>query len=302
MDTVISAVIASGTGTVNVRSFLPDRDKGSPFYYGLGNPHEAAALVRSLAADGYYTIVNETVDVSDGGVSGVSLGGAVEFSPDDTPRAVEKQGTAALPHDLATRLLKVVYGFDPALPWRDGERLEFSVHPERVGFMREHTIWWETEQVASVTLDVTPRWPNKFSRHIGDKTYGLLITHLLDLPVPRTTVISRRVAPFTFGTPTGTSQFWTRTAPREQTPGHFSTLPYWVDPFRLLQQEDTEGDRLASVLAQEAVDALWSGASIPTQGDSEDLIEGVRGTGDNFMLGAASPAELPRRSYPTYWR
>ena len=50
-----------------------------------------------LAGEGYLTIVNETIDIHDGGISGVALAGIVEFAPDDTPRAVEQPGVAALP-------------------------------------------------------------------------------------------------------------------------------------------------------------------------------------------------------------
>ena len=50
--------------------------------------------MRTLAADGYFTIVNETVDTADGGVSGVVLGDIMEFAPLDTPRGVEKPGAS----------------------------------------------------------------------------------------------------------------------------------------------------------------------------------------------------------------
>jgi hypothetical protein len=39
----------------------------------------ASLIRRSLAMEGYYTIVNETIDVADGGVSGVALGNVIEF-------------------------------------------------------------------------------------------------------------------------------------------------------------------------------------------------------------------------------
>jgi len=41
------------------------------------------ALVRNMSAEGLFVIANETVDVSDGGVSGVIQGGVAEFAPDD---------------------------------------------------------------------------------------------------------------------------------------------------------------------------------------------------------------------------
>ena len=293
LEAAIGLVLAGSAGTVNVRSFLPDRDKGCPFHYGLTTVAEAAALVRSLAAQGYFTIVNETIDVHDGGVSGVSLGGLVEFAPDDTPRAVEQPGTAALSHDLATRLLTAVYGFAPALDTAPDQRLEFSLHPKRVGYRRSHTLCWETEQVQPVVLSAPVLWPNRFSRHIGDKAYGLLIADLLGVAVPRTTVVSRRVAPFTFGRSTGTAEHWTRTCPTEQAPGTYTTVAYWTDPFALLQTEDPDGLHLASVLAQEAVDAQWSGATIASADEHPDHIEGVSGSGEAFMLGERAPEVVP---------
>jgi hypothetical protein len=44
-------------------------------------------------------------------------------------------------------------------------------------------------------------WPNRFSRLLGDKAFGLLVADLHGLPVPATTVVGRRVAPFRFGRP-----------------------------------------------------------------------------------------------------
>ncbi|MFW3171369.1 hypothetical protein [Geodermatophilus sp. CPCC 206100] len=293
VEAAIATVLGQSAGTVNVRSFRPDKEKGCPFHYGLASAAEAGALVRSLAAEGFHTIVNETIDVRDGGVSGVVLGGIVEFAPDDTPRTVEQPGTAAMPHDLAVRVLTTVYGVPPEIPSVEGERLEFSVHPTRVGHRRTHTLWWEVESVEPATLTATITWPNRFSRHLGDKAYGLLVADALGLPVPRTTVIGRRTAPFSLGTATGTHEHWTRTCPTEQVPGKFTTVPYWTDPFALLQAEDPDGTSIASVLSQEAVDAQWSGATIPSGNDQPDHVEGVHGSGDAFMLGSRSPEAVP---------
>lgn len=282
----------SRSGTVNVRTFRDGYSKSTPFHYGLGSVDEACALVRRAAAQGYYTIVNETIDVHDGGVSGVSLGGRVEFSPDDTPRAVEKPGSASLAMVAASELLRIVYGLPLELPGSISKRYEFSVHPRRVGYRQSHLCLWEAEEVAPIELDGTPSWPNRFSRLIGDKTYGLLMAHLAGVLVPETTVISRRIAPFRFGTPTGTGERWLRTAPAEQDPGTFTTSPSWIDPFKLLAREDPAGTRLAAGLSQESVPAVFSGATIPRESGG-DLIEAVPGTGINFMLGAEAGVELP---------
>jgi hypothetical protein len=88
--------LASG-GSVNVRSFRAGAPKGGPFTYGLARRDDVLATLRARAGEGLHTIANETVDVDDGGVSGVALGGLVEFAPGDTPRSVERPGTVASP-------------------------------------------------------------------------------------------------------------------------------------------------------------------------------------------------------------
>jgi hypothetical protein len=290
---VIAALMEASTGSLNVRSFRADRPKGSPFKYGLTNVDEVVALVNALAAEGYTTIVNETIDTGDGGVSGVVLGGVIEFTPFDTPRGVEKPGTASLPVRLGLDMLATVYGFEPEISGAEDERLEFSIHPRRVGYRHSHTLLWETERGATVRLEPTMHWPNRFSRFIGDKAFGLLMAHLLGLPVPSTTVVARGVAPFKFGRTTGTAEYWMRTCPREQRPGKFSTTFGWEDPYVLMAREDPDGSAIASALAQESADPVYSGASLPGSGKGEDYVEGVEGRGDEFMLGRQRPLELP---------
>jgi hypothetical protein len=280
--------------SVNVRSFHPAQPQSHDFVYGIGTVDEAVATVSRLAAAGLHTIVNETIDVNDGGVSGVSYGGVVEFAPEDTPRCVEKPGTAALPRTAALCLLETVYGFRPQLDYPHDTRVEFSLHPIKRGLRNDHTIVWEEEEAPPVELRADLLWPNRFSTFIGDKTFGLAVADSIGLPVPRTTAITRRIAPFTFGSPTGTGEHWLRTAPAEQAPGEFTTVHGWVDPFALLQREDGTGGRIAAVLAQEAVEAEYSGAVIATS-DGDTIVEGVRGGGDAFMLGERGPEQLPQK-------
>jgi hypothetical protein len=292
VDEAIRALLTTATEhSVNVRSFQLGRPKSNDFFYGLRNADEAVARVRALAAAGFYTIVNETIDVYDGGVSGVSYGDIIEFAPGDTPRAVEKAGTAAASRDLGLRLLKTVYGFEPDLPEDQSLRVEFSIHPLRRGVRHEHTVIWEEERLESLRLDAYPRWPNNFSRLIGDKTFGLLIADAIGMTVPKTTAITRSLSPFGFGQATSTHETWIRTAPREQVPGRFTTRRGWIDPFQLLKDEDPDGDTIGAVLAQEAVDARYSGAAAEAAG--ELIIEGVAGLGDAFMVGDVPPDKLP---------
>jgi hypothetical protein len=288
----VEALLAAAPArSVNVRSFRAGVAKGGPFSYGLTRRDDVLAVLRARAGEGLHTIANETVDVGDGGVSGVALGGLVELAPGDTPRAVERPGTVALGHEAARRLLETVYGFRPDLEAAPGERVEFSIHPLVAGFRRTHTILWEREPAGPVTLARRLVWPNAFSRFLGDKAFGLLVADLHGLPVPATTVLGRRVAPFAFGRPTGSGERWLRTCPSEPVPGRYLTRRGWSDPFALLAAEDPEGTRLAAVLAQEGVPARWSGAAMPGAGGL--LVEGVEGFGDDFMLARVAPAPLP---------
>ena len=292
---LVSAVTAlhGRARLLNVRTFRDGESKGTPFLYGLSSVEEVVRAVRELAAAGFYTIVNETVDVADGGVSGVLLGGVAEFAPGATPRAVERADAAALPAGLAIELLRTVYGPVDLVP-DPGRRIEFSVHPGPVGYRRTATLIWEVTDVEPVTLTATPTWPNAFSRHVGDKAYGLLLAHLLGLPVPRTTVLARTVAPFGYGRPTapGAVDRWVRTCPAEPQPGLFTSARGWLDPYALLAEEDPTATRIASVLDQDGVAADWAGATA-LRADGSVLVEGVRGTGDAFMLGDRAPEALP---------
>jgi hypothetical protein len=292
-DAVAALLALAPSGSVNVRSLRAGAAGGGPFTYGLTRGDDVLAVLSARAADGLHTIVNETVDVHDGGVSGVAMGGLVEFAPGDTPRSVERPGTVALGHADAAALLRTVYGFPPDLDGRPGERVEFSIHPLVAGVRQAHTILWEAEPVEPVRLTKPLTWPNRFSRHVGDKAFGLLVADLLGLPVPTTTVVGRRVAPFRFGRPTGSGERWTRTCPAEPVPGRFLTQRGWRDPFALLATDDPSGEAVVAVLAQEGVGARWSGAAVPSDGGL--LVEGVAGFGDDFMLARAAPTPLPDR-------
>lgn len=285
-------LMRSPEASINLRSFSPDDPRSREFVYGITNVDDAVSALGRLSSDGLFVIANETVDVKDGGVSGVAQGGIIEFSPDDTPRCVEKDGVASLPLHLGMSMLETVYGFRPELGETHGARLEFSVHPRPRGWRQTHTLLWEHEQIGSEEHQPALTWPNNFSRHLGDKAYGLLMACLVGLPTPRTTVIGRRVAPFSFGLATGSLEVWTRTCPREPEPGLYTTVKGWIDPFALLAAEDKTGAGIRSVLCQAAVPAQYSGAAIVT-GDGSLVVEGREGEGDLFMLGVNAPELLP---------
>jgi hypothetical protein len=99
------------------------------------------------------------------------------------------------------------------------------------------------------------------------------------------------VAPFTFGKQSGTGEIWIRTCPVVQDPGHYTTQRGWCDPFKLLNDEDPDNTHIASVLAQEGIDAAFSGSLI-VQADGQVKVEGTHGYGDKFMLGQVELAIL----------
>ncbi|MBN9217653.1 MAG: hypothetical protein J0I79_06850 [Mesorhizobium sp.] len=282
----------SPDGSINLRSFSPSDPRSREFVYGIKNLEEAVSALHRLLESGLFVIANETVDVRDGGVSGVAQGGVIEFAPDDTPRCVEKDGVASLPIAWGMSILETVYGFRPDLGSTDGVRLEFSVHPKPRGWRQTHTLLWEHEAIGLENHRPGLTWPNNFSRHIGDKAFGLLMSHTIGLPTPRTTVIPRRVSPFTFGSPTNSKEIWTRTCPHEPEPGLYTTVKGWTDPFSLLAQEDPSGGAISSVLCQAAVPAKFSGAAIVAR-DATLVIEGREGEGDLLMLGVSPPELLP---------
>lgn len=292
VEAIRSLFSASPEGRVNVRSYLPDSPRSQEFVYGLTTVDDAVSALSRLTANGLFVIANETVDVTDGGVSGVAQANVIEFAPDDTPRCVEKPGVASLPRKMALSIIGKVYGFRPELGNAENARVEFSVHPKPRGWKGTHTLIWEFETTPGVAARPTLAWPNRFSRHIGDKAFGLLMAEEAGLSVPRTTAIGRRVAPFSFGQATGSLEIWTRTAPLNPDPGRFATVKGWIDPFELLQREDPEGTKIMAVLCQSAVQAVHSGAAVMLA-DGQLAIEGLVGNGDQLMLGKALPETLP---------
>lgn len=296
-DALQALMDSSPERSINVRSFLPGQPQGHEFIYGIKTVDVAVEHVKRLAANSFYTIVNETIDVNDGGVSGVFQGGVVEFAPGVVPRFIEKNSQTpvpALPFDFAINLLTTVYSFTPDLDGDLHKRVEFSIHPEKRGWHNTNTIIWEEETVSPESFPPFFVWPNAFSKLLGDKAYGLLVGHLVGAPVPKTTVYPRNklIVPFTFGTETYGDTVWTRTCPSVPVPGKFLTKHAKLDPFQVMDADDPEKQILSSCLIQQDVPAKYSG-TVLTSVDGELVIEGVAGAGDNYMLGNASPALLP---------
>lgn len=292
-EAITTLLHCSAANSINVRSFRPNDPRSHEFIYGLRNLGEAEAAVRRIIGAGFFVIINETIDVKDSGVSGVLQGGAIEFSPDDTPRCVEKPGTASLPRIWGGNIIEIIYGFALNLEMDDSHRVEFSVHPKPCGWKKTHVLGWEIEKTEHSIISPAMIWPNNFSRLIGDKAFGLLVADQAGLPVPMTTVISRRIAPFTFGKDTGSAERWIRTCPKEQMPGKYTTHHGWLDPFMLMAAEDPTGENISSLLSQFAVHAEYSGALI-IDALKNPIVEGTRGEGEALMLGTARPEALPK--------
>lgn len=307
--------------TLNIRTFTPTQHQGNPFIYEIESAEEVVAKVKELTAAGYYVIAHETIDVNDGGVSGVISHDHVECAPGHTPRLVENcpGGAAVFTTDEFSQVLDVIYGDMVKFEWEkftskvdtEHDRIEFSIHPRRLGLFAKNYLAWEVaaekwdSDVANTLRSKTKQWPNALSRLIGDKAYGLLMADTVlrlipmvaslvgRLAIPKTTVFCKHpaVGIFQFGDNTGTRNVWTRTCPKEQIPGKHPTFRQWTDPYRLLFDDALSGGELASCIVQDEVAAVYSGAAFVNTKD-ELVFEYVNGYGDDFMQGASAPKNI----------
>lgn len=298
-------ITSSTTKQVNIRNFSRDTMKGNKLIYGkqIGDIDEIINIIKENSAAGKYSIVNENISIKDSGVSGVVLGDIIEFSPGDTPKCVDKEGVCSLPRAMGLKILMNVYGFTPELDYDPSFRVEFSIHPTRQGVGRKHTIVWEYEHFNNLVSVHKIIWPNNFSKFIGDKAFGLLVADTLGFLVPETTVIARNVTLFTFGVKTGLKEKWIRTCPVTKEPGKYYTGKAWSDPFLLMFNEEAKGvsdnnsdsnlNKIASILSQDSIEAQYSGAAFIRAEKKDDIIEGVKGNGDDFMVGKRNAEVLP---------
>jgi hypothetical protein len=145
----------SPEGTINIRSYSPDSPRSREFVYGIAAADEALVVARRLAYARLFVIANETIDVADGGVSGVAQGDIIEFAP----RCVEKPGVASLPRSMGLSILSKVYGFAPEISDMRDARFEFSIHPKPRGWKHSHTVVWEYEQTSGENPMPALTWP-----------------------------------------------------------------------------------------------------------------------------------------------
>lgn len=304
-DTVELLLTRSSDRMVNVRSFKPHDSQAKPFSYGLKTIEDVLGVVNQRFDEGLRVIVNETIDIHDGGFSGVAENGFCEFSPDDTPRCVEVPGFCRLSIEWTEKVIQIIYGSKTDLSLGRKQRLEFSIHPRPRGWRHSKTIGWELGASQTPSGKSEIHWPNRFSRFLGDKTFGLLLAFLSNEPVPLTTVFHRGLSrQFSFGSKTGMADVWVRTSPRDQSldAGKFSTVHGWAPPLELLQQQERKATllrdvdtgkrvlafKLPSVLVQAAVKPEFSGKTITEvnkYGKHIAISNGTKGKGDAYMRG-----------------
>lgn len=97
---------STASSSVCIRTFKKDRMQSNPFIFGLDSVESIVSNVSSLTSQGYYVIVNENLELDDGGVSGVIQDSIVEFGPGITPRDVENSTTPlpVYPRELGVKL------------------------------------------------------------------------------------------------------------------------------------------------------------------------------------------------------
>ncbi len=297
IEAIETLLTQSEAGTINIRTFLPDKPDGNPFVYGESDPKEIEASVSKFTSEGFNVILNETIRVNDGGFSGVIFGSLMEGAPNDTPRCVEKPGCMGLSRSLGLEFIHAVYDFHFHMPFQKKHRVEFSVHPHRVGYASDRYIIWQADKYDEAAIPVAPeiQWPNRMSNAMGDKAYGVLMAHLMGLPVPHTTVFGRLIPQFNFGSTMNNDEpVWVRTVPKEQTPGKFQTIRGWKDPFTIMQEDDPDNTQIAAIIIQQGIRAHYSGSAI-TDANGDMILEGCKGYGDQFMIGQKGPEALPKR-------
>ena len=299
LDAVWMLFKKSNGKSLNIRTYYPDSHQSQPFIYGLTEPYEVITNLIQLADKGLYIIIHETIDVNDNGVSGILQCGMLEFAPGVTVRFIEESTDpiSVFTKKFGCELLKCVYGFAPDIDYPDTKRVEFSIHPNPIGYRQTKTIIWEIQDIKYAEIKDFNTWPTAFSKLIGDKAYGLLIGSMCGFKVPHTNVFPRNPAidNFSFGESTGSSEVWMRTCPSESTPGKYINIRGWQDPFTLMEADDPSGKNIVSCLSQHEVSAKYSGATLTT--DNGAKIEGVQGFGDNFMLGTDKPTIIPFETF-----
>lgn len=288
---------------VSVRTFKIGQESGNPVFFDQNNLDIVLDIVNKHTKMGYYVIVNEGLHFINSEVSGVMFGSLIEFAPAQSPRCVEKKGaTCVLPVKLGLNILKRIYQILTLDKFNPHQRVEFSIYPYKCGVYSQNTIIWEVsefdENDPNIPVEI-PKiiWPNPFSRVLGDKVFGLLVCNFMNYLVPKTIVLNKYFIPFTFGTSIKDNgiEYWCRSCPGERLPGQLPSVNKNFNVFDLMRQAEKLVEKesyIPSLIVQEGVKSIYSGSVITTR-DGEIVIEGVKGRGDEFMLGNKVSEFLP---------
>lgn len=108
-ECIVDLINISNSKSVNIRSFAKDSMKGHKFVYGktIEDIEGIIEIIKENSSNGKYSIINETIDVNDGGVSGVVLNNVIEFAPNDI--SSNEKGTARSPDLRPYYFLKHFY-------------------------------------------------------------------------------------------------------------------------------------------------------------------------------------------------
>lgn len=300
IDDIIELLTHSKEGSVNIRTWRKDREKGSEFIYGLTSVDEIVSKLNKLRSEGYEILLNETIDKDDGGISGVMLGNIVEFAPFSTPRNVENGNVCRLPIDIAIRILAYTYNlsvttFNKLMNLskisKEGHRIEFSVHPKHP----QYTVW----EIDTLEGRQSPKFINvpqdcDFSKMIGNKTFGLLLMSAMNINVPNSEVINMYLdEKFKFGLYENkqSDYKWLRPAPKIKEPGKYDSIrSKKLDIPKRIREWDKE---ISSYIIQDDVNSEYSGSAIMRE-NWRVIVEGVEGTGEDFMVGKKEVESLPK--------
>lgn len=305
--------LLSSVGRVNLRFFAPGASTGARMVPDVSDLKTLFMTSEQCIAEDGYVIVSEAIALDDGGISGVVVHDVVEFMNGVTPRFVDQSTSKfpQLPTSVGEKMLRAIYGNDVNLLLFDKElRVEFSVHPNPVGHLGRRMIVWDAYHApASSALRPMIEWPNVYSDWLGDKLYGLLVADAVGLTVPKSVgwlhprIESEHESVFErwtpslgvrFGQDTGSTDEWLRSSPSRRDPGKYPTLKSSskMDPLDWMAQIDPNGRNIRSVVQQQNVRSVYSGAAECGQGAT--LIEGVAGSGESYMLGRRVPEHIPK--------
>ncbi len=235
-------------------------------------------------------IINELIDIYDGGFSGVIFNGLIEFSHNNTPRCVDKGTFCSMPLRTGLDLMTKILDRDSRMTFERNNRIEFSFHPREEGILLHNFVIWDLSKFKSSFPNyesIKTFWPNPISELVGDKVFGLFLANSYKYDVPFSKVTLRDGREFSFGKKTSTLEQWTRSCPANYEPGKLPTKKGQLD----FNSWFDEYSNLSSVIIQDSVESEFSGCFLIES--NSYVVEGVKGFGDRLMNGTEAPQPLP---------